>query len=195
MSESNRDQDFGSVWRGQPEEMLAVNLNQIMDRRMSELHSRTRSEILTSVGAAVLLIAVVAWRFAPESGRLVAVGIAAGLGWIAITLYSFRGRIWANETPRPDAVAASGLAYYRAELERRRDHLRSIWLWNGPLVLACGVLVAVLAGRSFLGFERFGSAIPLMALLAGWVAFGFWRRRLQAREIQREIEELGSERT
>jgi len=31
---------------------------------------------------------------------------------------------------------------------------------------------------------------PLLLLLVAWIAYGFWRRRAQVREIQREIESL-----
>jgi len=39
-----------------------VNLEQIVNRRTEELYSSTRSEILMSIGAALLLVGVVAWR-------------------------------------------------------------------------------------------------------------------------------------
>jgi hypothetical protein len=39
-----------------------VNLKQIVNRRTEELSSSTRSEILMSIGAALLLVGVVAWR-------------------------------------------------------------------------------------------------------------------------------------
>ena len=49
-----------------------------------------------------------------------------------------------HETGRaPTRVASTGMEYYRRELERRRDHLRNAWVWHGPLLLACFMLIAI----------------------------------------------------
>src|SRR5262249_37012935 len=149
-----------------------------------ELYSSTRSEILMSIGAAVLLVAVMAWRFAPSFGQLQWVGFAAVLVWVAISRYRFRRRL-----SRADA-ATTGLEYYRQELERRRDHLRNEWLWHGPLALACVLLVATMLQKTGLGFDRLTSAVPLIVLLVAWTVFGIRRRLIQARNLQREIDEI-----
>jgi len=190
MPDQTRAKDPGAIWRDQPEEKLAVNVEQIVNRRTEELYSSTRSEILMSIGAALLFVGVMAWRFAPAYDRLQELGFAAVLAWAVISLYRFRHRIWRQDPSRPDAVAATGLEYYRGELERRRDHLRNGWLWHGPLFLACLILIAVLMGKPFPGFQRLRSVLPLVALLAVWTGFGLRRRHLQARELQREIDEL-----
>jgi CHASE2 domain-containing sensor protein len=190
MSEESKSKDPGALWRNQPEEKLAVNLEQIVNRRAEELYSSTRSEILMSIGAALLLVGVVAWRIAPARDPLQEFGFAAVIAWVAISLYAFRHRIWRREPPRPDTVAATGQEYYRRELEQRRDHLRNAWLWHGPLFLACIILVAVLAGKAFFVFQPLRNALPLLILLAVWTGFGFWRRRRQASELQREIDEM-----
>jgi protein-S-isoprenylcysteine O-methyltransferase Ste14 len=191
MREETRASDPRSAWKAQPEEKSAVNIEQIVSRRTAELHSRTRSETLASIGAAVLFAGIAALRLAPLPSRMVEIGLAAILAWVAITLYWFRQRIARSGASRADAVADPGLDYYRKELEKRRDHLRNIWLWNGPLLLACVVLFAVLSGKWFAGPERLPSVLPLLLLLAAWVGYGAWRRRRQAGELQREIDELG----
>jgi hypothetical protein len=190
MSDQIGAKDPGAVWRDQPEEKLAMNMEQIVKRRTEELSSVTRSEILMSIGAALLFVAVVAWRMAPFRDRLPEIGFAAVLGWVVISLYWFRHRIWRQNTSPPDAVAATGAEYYRKELERRRDHLRNAWLWHGPLFLACSVLVAILGAETYRGYQDLRNVLPLMILLAIWTGYGVWRRRRQARELQREIDEL-----
>lgn len=189
MSDQTKGKDPGAIWRDQPAEKLAVNLEQIVNRRTEELHSSTRSEILMSIGAALLLVGVVSWRIAPAHDALQQLGFAVVLVWVVISLYAFRRRIWRRPS-RPDTAAASGLEYYRRELERRRDHLRNAWLWHGPLILAVAILLAILAGRAFYVFQPLRNALPLLVLLAVWTGFGLWRRRLQAKELQREIDEL-----
>jgi hypothetical protein len=165
-----------------------VNLEQIVKRRTAELDSRTRSEILMSIAAALLFVGVTAWRLPPARDRLPQVGFAAALVWVVITLYRFRRRIWRRAPP--DALAASGLEYYRKELEQRRNHLTDAWLWHGPLFVACLVLYSILTGETYSGYQPLRNVLPLLVLLAVWTGFGFWRRRRQAKEIQREIDEI-----
>ena len=190
MSDETRAKDPGAIWRDQPEEGRGVNLEQIVNRRTEEMYSSTRSEILMSMGAALLFVAVMAWRFAPAYDTLQEVGFAAVIAWVVISLYRFRRRIWRRQPSPPDAIAAPGREYYRKELEQRRDHLRNAWLWHGPLFLACAVLVAVLMGKAFPGIDRLRSVLPLVVLLVAWTGFGLMRRRRQARELQREIDEM-----
>ena len=189
MSEQAEYTDPGLIWRGQPEE-VPVNLTQIVCQRTQELSVRTRSEIVTSVGAALLLIGVVAWRLEIAHERLLELGLAAAIAWVIVSLYSFRRRIWRHDAPRRDAVAQTCLEYYRKELERRRAHLRNVWLWHGPLLLASIMLIAVFTGRANVAFQPLRNVLPLMVLLAAWVGFGIWRRRTQARGLQREIDDL-----
>ena len=189
MSEEPKPEDLVAVWRGQPEEKLAVKLEQLANRRTRELYSSTRAEILMSIGAAVFFVAVMELRFAAEQGRILQIGLLAVAAWILISLYWFRDRI-RRKAPARDALAATSLEYYRKELERRRDHLRNAWVWHGPLFLACMMFVVTVMRRTFFGHPR--NVVPLVILLAVWTAFGVWRRRRQARELQREIDDIGS---
>ena len=181
-------QDPGAILRDQPEGRLTVNLEQIMQRRTEELYSSTRSEILMSIGAALLFVGVMAWRLAPAVERLQQLGFAAAMVWVVISLYRFRRRIWTRHSSPPDAIAATGLQYYRRELEQRRDHLRRAWLWHGPLILA--ILIAILTGNAFSGYQPLRNVLPLVVLLAVWTGFSLTRRHRQARELQREIDEI-----
>ncbi|MFN7996924.1 MAG: hypothetical protein U0Q18_25140 [Bryobacteraceae bacterium] len=179
--------EMRAAWLNQPEEEIPVDVEDIYRRRTRELFSTTRSEVMSSIGAALFFVSVVAWRFAPESGRLVQIGCAAVLVWAAVTLFRFRSSI-RRSTPSADDFARTGLEHYRGELARRRDHLRSAWIWHGPLWLAGILGAATLAGRIVPG--RLWDALPAVLLLAGWAAIGVKRRLRQAAELQREIDEL-----
>jgi hypothetical protein len=186
MPDNVKSNDPGDLWRNQPEETLPVNLN----RRVRELYSSTRTEILMSIGAALLLVALVAWRFAGEGGPVPLAVLAAAMVWVLVSLVWFRDRIWPKPEPAGDNLAATGLEHYRRELARRRDHLRNEWIWHGPLVLACAVLATLGLGDVFQGFRRFSTVLPLVVLLGVWTVFGIWGRRRQANQVQREIDEL-----
>jgi hypothetical protein len=45
-------------------------------------------------------------------------------------------------------------------------------------------------GSTFSGYQPLRNVLPLVVLLAVWTGFGFWRRRDQAKELQREIDEI-----
>jgi len=190
MSDRSGAKDPGAIWRDQPEEEIQVNLEQIVNRRTEELSSSTRSEILMSVGAALLLVGVMVWRFAPAHDRFLEVGFTDVIAWVVISLYWFRRRIWRRGPASPDAIAAPGLEYYRQQLEQRRDHLRNAWLWHGPLFLACMILIAILTGKASPAMVPLRNVLPLVVLLVVWTGFGLIRRRRQARELQREIDEM-----
>ncbi len=179
-----------AAWLDQPEEEISVDIEPIYGRRTWELLSTTRAEVMSSIGAALFFAVVVAWRFAPERDRLVQLGCAAVIVWAAVTLFRFRSSI-RRDTPQADAFARTGLEHYRSELLRRRDHLRSGWIWHGPLALAGIVSTGTLAGRIVPG--RLWDALPVVVLLLGWAAIGVRRRLRQAAEIQFEIDELSGE--
>ncbi len=191
MSEESKANDMGTVWRNQPAE-IPISLEGLMNRRARELYSATRAEILLSIGAAFFFIAVLAWRFAADHDRIPQLGVAAALAWVLISLYWFRDRIRGKGSPGRDALAATGVEFYRKELERRRDHLKNAWLWHGPLLLACITLIAVLIGRQYVTYRGVGGVLPLLVLLGLWTAYGILRRLRQAGELQREIEEIES---
>lgn len=190
MSDESRAKDPGAVWRNQPEEKIKMNLQHFVNRRTWEIHSSTRSEIIMSISAALFFVAVMAWRFASAQDRLLQFGFIVVIAWVLVSLYWFRDRIWRQDPPRTDAVAATSLEYYRNELERRRDHLRNAWLWNGPVFLAFMIFVVTLAGKAFPGPQRLRDVLPFLVLLAVWTGVGFRRRRSQAKELQREIDEI-----
>ncbi|HCC59412.1 MAG TPA: hypothetical protein DEQ47_19540 [Solibacterales bacterium] len=187
-------EDLGAVWRDQPEEQRPVNLEQLVKRRTRELYASTRSEIVMSIVAVLFFVAMMvtlaAGRFAYAPGRMQQVGLAAVIAWVLISLYWFRGRIWRKGST--DARAATGLEYYRQELESRRDHLRNAWVWHGPLVLACLIFAGSFLGRAWPTGQRLRSLLPLVIVLAMWTVFGLLRRRRQANELQRELDEIGS---
>lgn len=186
MPEEPDAKDFGAMWRDQPEEKLAVNLEQLANRRTQELYASTRSEIMMSIGSALFFVVVMAWRFGSED-RLQQLGFLAAVVWVLISLYRFRDWIWRRARAQ-DALAMTGLEYYRKELERRRDHLRNAWLWHGPLLLACAIFVATVIDKTAPG--RLRDVVPVFILLAVWTGFGIRRRLRQAKELQREIDDI-----
>src|SRR5690348_10615503 len=93
MSDELKTHDPGAVWRDQPEEELPVDVKKFLSRRAVELNAATRYEILISVAAALLFVAVMAWRLAPDWDAPLLGGLALVVVWAAATLYWFRRRL------------------------------------------------------------------------------------------------------
>ena len=174
-----------ALWKTQPEEKTAVNLNHFIERRTQQLGAGTRWEVLMSIAAALFFVAVLAWRLGPARDPLLLTGYVAVLAWALVSFYMFRHSL------RPPDVSAPSVDFYRRQLERRRNHLRSAWLWHGPLLLAC-LLAALSLYRKSFGPAGLRRSIPLLLILVAWTAFGFVRRRRQAAALQKEIDELGN---
>jgi hypothetical protein len=177
--------DPGVVWRNQPKEKLDMNLQNLVNRRTQQLHARTQTEII-GVVAAVLFMAMLAWRFPSAMGPFQLFGFALLIVWILGSLYWFRDRVWRRALPA-DSLAMTGLEYYRRELERRREHLKKAWLWQSPLLLACLIFVV---SKVYPNFERLKNALPFIILLAIWTVIGIGLRRREDKALQGEIAEL-----
>jgi hypothetical protein len=191
MSEDSKAKELAAVWRNQPAE-IPVKLEGLMNRRARELYTATHAEIIMSIAAALFFVAVLAWRFTSDRSHIPQLGFAAVIAWVVISLYWFRDRIWREEPPPKDALVVTCLEHYRKELQRRRDHLRNEWVWHGPLLLACMILITVLTGQRYPAFRGLERVLPLVLLLAVWTGFGLIRRRRQVKELQREIDEIQS---
>ena len=188
MSDESRYYDPRTVWKQQPEEDTPVIVDRVMNRRTQQLQVNTRSEIVMAILAAAFFVGILAWRLPPAGFTMQPVALVGAALWIVITAIRFRRIIRGPGSP-PD-TAATGVAYYRRELEIRRDHLRNAWLWHGPLLLASVLFIASFAGRAFPGMDRFRNVAPLFLLLFLWIVIGIRRRYRKAAEVQLEIDEL-----
>lgn len=169
-------------------EAIAIRL---VNRRAQEVNSATRLDILASNGAACLLIAVISWQFASPGHRLPQIGLAAVILYAVATVYRFRLLIWPAPTP-PSVLAATGVAHYRAVLQRRRDHLTKAWIWHGPLILALLIVIAELFQLAVPGKAPLRNMLPFLSLLVLWIFLAVFLFRRKLVELQRELNELDS---
>jgi hypothetical protein len=190
MSEDFRPKDPGSLWRSQPLDKVEVNMQALITRRMRDLRARTRMEIIFSIVAGMFFAVIAGWRILSAQDLFQQAGVGLVVIWILISAYRFRAYIWQRD-PRPaDALAAPAAEHYRRELEIRRDHLRNIWIWNGPLVLALLFFLITLGRAVYPHLEQLVKAIPFLTALLVWLIFTTRQRRRQVREIEEEIQEL-----
>ena len=112
---------------------------------------------------------------------------AAGVGLLAaaaaFVLVHMHRHGWTGRTPREDAAA---LDFYRDELERRRDLLRSVWKWY-LLPFAPGFLTLLAARVTETPLEVLATISGALAI-AGAVT---WANLRAAQRLQRELDALG----
>ena len=177
--------DPKDIWRNQPTEKLEMQIEKFINRRTRQLICGTRYEILISVAVTILFAIFVALRMALTPLQQVVLALA--VLWSAVSLYGYRDRIW----PQQPDVTVAGVSYYRRQLEQRRDHLRSTWIWYGPLSLAILVFIATLIERSWPNLSVLKNMAPFLTLLVFWVAVASRMRHNQIKALQEEIDELG----
>jgi hypothetical protein len=133
MTDEDSRRPLADLWQRQPVAALPldlVDLRRQAQRCQKAITSRNRREY---AGCLFVVLFFGWWALSAHS-------LAAGLGpamlvvgalVIAYRLHT-RGRA---QTPPPDALAATTIAFYRKELERQRDLLRSAWRWYvGPMI-------------------------------------------------------------
>jgi hypothetical protein len=177
--------DVKALWRDQPNEKLPVPSPEGLVLRGRRLHAMTRSEILTTVSALLFFAAVLVWRLGPSHVAMASLALITL--WVFITLLWLRRRVWSSAD---QAFAASGVEFYRRELEQRRIHLRNTWLWHGPLLLACIAIVDVAMVTGTLAYNRLAQVSPLLIALALWTVFRIRQRLRDAKAIKRELDEM-----
>ena len=191
MADELRPEDPRRVWKSQERAPLEVNMQSMINRRTRELRARTRTEIIVSICAALVFVAVAGWRFVTPGEWVLQAALALFVIWTVISMYRFRKRIWGRDQIEPDALAAPAVEHYRRELEERRDHLRSVWIWNGPLLLSFLFLILTIARNVAPHYVLLRNAFPFVGLTVVWVILMIRQHRLQAKELQQEIDELG----
>jgi len=124
-------------------------------------------------------------------------GLVPRLGWGLISLWAiylayqtYRWN-WPAALPEGAPVSAS-LEFYRSKLEKRRDHLRNLWLRTRlpfcflglAMVIGPGLIAALQRPHILV------NAVPFFVLLIGWFVAFFTMKKRQQRTLQQEHDEL-----
>lgn len=174
--------EISAIWQSQPAEVRP----DLLQHRTLSLSRRARAEILSAAGSAGFFVLLLVWRFEAIRDPYVFLTFVPIAAWLSATVWWHRRQICQSEA----TFAAPGIEFYRGELQRRLRHLRNVWLWHGPLLLACLSLGAIWLRKSVVSLERLMSILPLLLVLAIWVIMGVRRRHREANAMQKELDEL-----
>ena len=126
------------------------------------------------------------WRTSDALARVACGLIIAGTLYVMWHLHE-RG---ASRSLPAEMGLASGLEFYRRELARQRDLVRSVaWWYLGPMIPGLVVLMVARA-RSSPGHLRpigLSSALVALVFVSAW-----WLNQRAARKLQRRIDEMNA---
>ncbi len=200
MTDDPIEESARSVWQSQPStqepgdpaKMPMDDLKQKMTRLKKRLFWRNTREYI----AAVFVVAAYAfyvWKFSPILMRVGSGLVIAGTLFAMVQLH----RRGARKFAAAEQSMTACLDFYRSELERQRDALRTVWSWY---------LLPFMPGMSvfFLGTAMKSAGVPVdwgralssfgVTMGAVIVAFGLviLVNQRAAKKVQKQIDELDS---
>ena len=174
---------LSELWKSQPLEPLqAVPPSEIRQQASAfqqRIRRRNRREYIAGALVVPVFLAY-AWIFPYWVTKLGALLTVLGTVFV---MWQLHRRASAHDLP--EALAASHVAFHRAELLRQRDAVRGVWLWYvGPFVP--GFLVFMWGRQTELGIHHpWIYVVGAILMLAIAVV-----NRFAARRLQREIDAL-----
>ena len=181
---SERDTDMQRLWHEQPRKERKMSIDEIR-QRAQQFEQRTRR---WNVMTAVLLVAIVGVelrQISIEPELLERVGDSLTIAAFVYLAYWYRRYTLGQTAPAGPATTQS-IDFYRQQLIRQRDMSSHSWGYLLPFVP--GVALSVF-GKALDRSPEQNVAIAVLAVTL-FVGVAWWHRR-SARQLQREIDELG----
>ena len=181
------------VWQNQPSEGMRMSVDEIRQgagKFERKIYWRNAREYVAGL-VVVVFLGFEFWRTSDALARVAFGLIIAGVLYLIWHLH----RRGSSQSLPADLGLASGVEFYRRELERQRDLLQSVWSWYlGPVIPGLAVLTVAEARANSGHLRHFGaglSAINLLFIALLFVLIG-WLNRRGARSLQNQIDELNA---
>ena len=180
------DRDLQALWQSQSPDRSAITLNEI--RQMAQrLEHRVAWRNGREYIVAAIVVAVFGWQMFKFPSALLRIG--AGLIIAAVIAVVYMLHLWGTAQTLPsDLALTSALEFHRAQLEKQRDLLRSVWWWY-LLPFVPGVVVMVI-GRALAQPERMAQIIAWSVGMIVIMVGGYVLNQRAAARIQRRIDGL-----
>jgi type II secretory pathway component PulM len=179
-----------TIWQNQATETTTMTMEMIQQRVMQSESKRRRGlagSVAMTIIVLILSAAGILWTRNVELRALFVLAIAwafAGQGLL------HRG-MWSAAALRGDETLATGLEFYRQELDRHTSLFRRLLQWSfGPVILSILTLVATLVGITGRNNRPLISIAPFTTLVVVWTAAFFALRMREQKKLRREVDEL-----
>jgi len=190
MNESPPNDVLKSVWQNQKTEGIRMSADDLR-RKAKQFHGKILWRNLREYLAVLAVAALFGFEFWRTTDVLARAGFAltiAGMLYLVWQLY----RKGSSRALPAEMGLASGLEFFKRELERQRDLLQNVGKWYlGPLVPGLAI-ITIASARSNPGHLRhFALFLALYSLIVAFIFVSIWKfNRRAARKLQRQIEEL-----
>jgi hypothetical protein len=181
--------DVKDVWRNQMTEAPQISLQRFR-RKAHKLQKKARREVYALSALAAILVSSFLFALTQTQGTVQRIGLGLLAGWAL--LLPFQAHRMLRQTPLAfDSTLATGIDFYRKQLERHRDYHTHIWRWGvvpfllGGAVYGWPVIVGLAANP-----ELLPNILPFSVLLVVWVAAFFYLRRRRVQKLRRKLDIL-----
>jgi hypothetical protein len=185
-----QNDDIHDIWQGQGPVPAPLTIEELR-RKGGKFRSQIVWRNVREYSGAALMMPYFGYFAWTARLPLMRVGNALMMAGLAYMAYQLHRRAAAGAAPA-DMGWKTCAAFYRAELERQRDALASVWKWYlGPLVPG---LATILGASCLAAFPRSVMAGMMVLASAGLIGLFLWwvarlNRRAAAR-IQQQIDAL-----
>jgi len=189
-NESSSENRLKSVWQNQKSEGIPMSVDELRlkaGKLQRKIHGRNAREYV----AALVVVVFFGYQLSLATDALTRAGFILMIAAVLYLVWHLHRKGSSQRLPEQMGLV-SGLEYFRRELERQRDLVRSVWRWYlGPLVPGLILLqvASVHAHPGHLG--RIALPLAITNCLAAAVFFLVWKLNQRAAgKLQRQIDEL-----
>ncbi len=179
-----------SIWQNQKVEGISMSVEDIRRKAgsfQSKIFWRNAREYVTALAVVIFF----GFQLFLTRDALMRAGygvMIAGMMYLAWQLH----RKGSSRSLPEEMGLASGLEFFRRELERQRDLVQSVWSWYlGPLIPGWVLLTAAMARANPGHLRQVGLALGILNLVAALAFVFVWKLNQRAAgSLQRLIDEL-----
>lgn len=162
-----------------------MTLEKMIRRRAQELRNRTGRELVGTLVSPAIVAGISGFGIAQGDNPMQRAAFAIATGWSVAGAFVMNRGMWSGKRAE-NGASATGLAFYRREIERQRYVFGRVMQWSfAPVVLALGGLIAWLRERG-----PVAKMIPFLTLVVIWIAAILVMRRTRREDLEREIDTL-----
>lgn len=180
-----------TVWQSQKNEETRMTL-ELLRQRVRDLNFRRRRDLLVTVFAAAIVLALCAWGIPrTHSLALQTAFVVSGI-WALAGLY-FERRGLRSAALLDDSTLHTGIEFYRLQIQQNLDLFQRTLPWTfGPVILAITAIAFELAAMAQHQNQPFGRVAPFCILYVLWLIAAPAMRSRKRRELRRELDLLNS---
>lgn len=180
-----------TVWQSQKNEETKMTLA-LLRQRVLDLNARRRGEVLLTVFATVIVLALSAWGITRTHYIALQIVFVLASAWALAGLY-FVKRGLRHAELLDDSTLQTGLEFYRLQIQQNLAISNRILPWTlGPLNLAVIGIALVLVGMAHGENQPLSTIAPFCILFALWLIAFPTVRFSKRRQLRRELDLLNS---